>query len=176
MKILGIDPGTNILGYAIIDGEKQNIKIVTSGILDLRRINGTFQKLNAIYTKITELLDSYPVEQAAIESPFYGKNVQSMLKLGRAQGVAIAAVMQKGVPIYEYAPRKVKIAVTGNGNASKEQVARMIETILGISLQDKKFDETDALAIAVCHFYNSGKSTGSQYSSWKDFAKKKGLI
>jgi len=176
MKILGIDPGTNILGYAIIDGKNQNIKIVVSGILDLRRTNDNFRKLNAIFTKISELLDSYTIDQAAIESPFYGKNVQSMLKLGRAQGVAIAAVMQKGVPIYEYAPRKVKIAVTGNGNASKEQVARMIETILGVSLEGRKFDETDALAIAICHFYNSDKKAGSQYSSWKDFARKKGLI
>ncbi len=176
MKILGIDPGTNILGFAIIDAQKNSIELIDSGILDLRKTKDTFQKLNAIYAKISELLDSYAVDQAAIESPFYGKNVQSMLKLGRAQGVAIAAVMQKQISIYEYAPRKVKIAVTGNGNASKEQVARMLESILGFTLEDRKLDETDAIAIAVCHYFNSKNQQKSQYSSWKDYARKKGLI
>ncbi len=176
MKILGIDPGTNILGYAIISTDSSQTELVVSGVLDLRKEKEVLKKLNLIYNFIEQLLAKFEVDEAAIESPFYGKNVQSMLKLGRAQGVAIAAVMRKNIPIYEYAPRKVKIAITGNGNASKEQVARMLSAILDIDLTDKKFDETDAIAIALCHFYNSRTKTKSQYSSWKDYAKRKGLI
>ncbi len=176
MKILGIDPGTNILGYAIIETENRQTQLVDSGILDLRRESKVFERLNLIFNFIDQLLDKFNIQEAAIESPFYGKNVQSMLKLGRAQGVAIAAIMHRDIPVFEYAPRKIKIAITGNGNASKEQVARMLSTILNVDLSDKKFDETDAIAIALCHFYNRKTQESPSYSSWKDYAKRKGLI
>ncbi len=176
MKILGIDPGTNVLGYAILDVQGNKVRLDTSGVLDLRKEKDVFEKLNKIFSFVSGLFKEFDIEQAAIESPFYGKNIQVMLKLGRAQGVAIAAVLQHNVPIYEYAPRKVKIAVTGNGNASKQQVARMLENILKVRFEGKKFDETDAVAIALCHYYNSKSINKTQYSSWKDYAKRKGLI
>ncbi len=176
MRILGIDPGTNILGYAIIEEKDGKPGLVHSGILDLRKEKDDYCKLQIIYQTITHLISDYTPDQCAIESPFYGKNAQSMLKLGRAQGVAIAAILGSGLEVKEYAPRKVKIAVTGNGNASKEQVARMIQSILSVDLQGHKLDETDAIAIALCHYYNRGQGRGKQYTSWKDFARKKGLL
>ncbi len=176
MKILGIDPGTNILGYAIIEADIKQTQLIDSGVLDLQRERQVFERLNLIFNFIDQLLDKFSIQEAAIESPFYGKNVQSMLKLGRAQGVAIAAIMHRNIPVFEYAPRKVKIAITGNGNASKEQVARMLSTVLGVDLSEKKFDETDAIAIALCHFYNRKTHSNSSYTSWKDYAKRKGLI
>ncbi len=176
MKILGIDPGTNVLGYAILDVQGNKVSLDTSGVLDLRKEKDVFEKLNQIFSFVSGLFKEFNIGQAAIESPFYGKNIQSMLKLGRAQGVAIAAVLQHNVPIYEYAPRKVKISVTGNGNASKQQVSKMLESILNVNLSDKPFDETDAIAIALCHYYNANTPNKSQYSSWKDYAKRKGLI
>ena len=176
MKILGIDPGTNILGYAIISEESNKLSLLSSGILDLRKEKDDYKKLQVIYQTIVDIIRQYQPQECAIESPFYGKNAQSMLKLGRAQGVAIAAVLSTKLPIREYAPRKIKIAVTGNGSASKEQVARMIQSILGVNLEGHKFDETDAIAIALCHYYNRDKNSSKQYSSWKDFARKKGLL
>ena len=176
MKILGIDPGTNILGFALIAGDNGKVTLIQSGILDLRKEKDDYKKLSTIYNTVTSLIAKYRPDQCAIESPFYGKNAQSMLKLGRAQGVAIAAILQAGLPITEYAPRKVKIAVTGNGSASKEQVARMVASIIGQDISQATFDETDAIAIALCHYYNRGTSDKKQYSSWKDFAKKKGLL
>ncbi len=176
MKILGIDPGTNILGYAIVQGQGSSVELIASGVLDLRKEKDDYRKLERIFSTVTEIINSYQPDECAVESPFYGKNAQSMLKLGRAQGVAIAAAMSKGLPVTEYAPRKVKIAVTGNGNASKDQVARMVETILHIKTTDKKADETDAMAIALCHFFNYKSRTAGQYSSWKDFARKNNLL
>ena len=176
MKILGIDPGTNILGYAIISETNGKPSLLHSGILDLRKQKDDYKKLQVIYQTVSQLINQYQPDQCAIESPFYGKNAQSMLKLGRAQGVAIAAIISTGLAVSEYAPRKVKIAVTGNGSASKEQVSRMIQSIFGVDLQGHKLDETDAIAIALCHYYNHGNTTKKQYSSWKDFARKKGLL
>ncbi len=176
MRILGIDPGTNILGYAIIEENSNALTLVHSGILDLRREKDTYQKLRIIYQKVEEIISKYHPQECAIESPFYGKNVQSMLKLGRAQGVAIAAILNANLPVVEYAARKIKIAVTGNGNASKEQIARMVQSILRAELKSNKLDETDAIAIALCHHFNRGKNTSKEYSDWKDFARKKGLL
>jgi crossover junction endodeoxyribonuclease RuvC len=176
MRILGIDPGTNILGYAIIEENSGTPELVHSGILDLRKEKDDYKKLQIIYQKVIELINTYTPNQCAIESPFYGKNAQSMIKLGRAQGVAIAAIISSGIEVREYAPRKVKIAVTGNGNASKEQVARMIQSILKTEIKGHKFDETDAIAIALCHYYNRSQTSNKQYTNWKDFARKKGLL
>jgi len=170
MKILGIDPGTNILGYAIIEIIKDKPQIIISGKLNLTKIKDSYEKLENILKRILNLIKEYKPNEMSIEAPFYGKNVQSMLKLGRAQGVAIAASMSLGVKVYEYSPRKIKQAITGNGNASKEQIAIMLKSILSIKTLPDTFDETDAIAIALCHFYQRNKiSTSNSYSGWKDY-------
>jgi len=176
MKILGLDPGTNILGYAIIEIINKKIELEHSGIVDLRSENNDYKKLQKIFNTIKELINKYHPNECAIESPFYGKNAQSMLKLGRAQGVAIAAILQSSLSVVEYAPRKIKLSITGNGNASKEQVAKMVESILNTKINFKTFDQSDAIAIAICHFFNIDKNVNKQYFSWSDFARKKGLI
>jgi len=170
-KLLGIDPGTNILGYAIIEVRKNKLLLVTHGVLSLNHLDNHQLKLKKIFERIQQLIDQYSPREMAIEAPFYGKNVQSMLKLGRAQGVAIAAAITKGVEMTEYAPKKIKQSVTGNGNASKEQVAAMLETILQQKLDKISLDATDALAAAVCHHYQSNSLFGRRgnYSGWKGF-------
>jgi len=170
MKILGIDPGTNILGYAVIEIITDKPKIVVSGKLNLTKIKNPYEKLEIILKRITQIIEEYKPNDMAIEAPFYGKNVQSMLKLGRAQGVAIAASMAAGLKVFEYSPRKIKQAITGNGNAAKEQIAVMLKSILSLKILPDSFDETDAIATAVCHFYQGNKiSTKKSYSGWKDF-------
>lgn len=170
-KLLGIDPGTNILGYAIIEIRKKKIFLVQHGVLTLSHLDSHQLKLKRIFERIQELIEQYQPKEMAIEAPFFGKNVQSMLKLGRAQGVAIAAAMTKGVEMTEYSPKKIKKSVTGNGNASKEQVAAMLESILNQKLTQLSLDATDALAAAVCHYYQSSSVLGKrgQYSGWKGF-------
>ncbi len=174
--ILGIDPGTNILGYGVIRGEGRNsIEVIVLGVIELKKYSDHYLKLKAIYERVQQLVDEYHPDEVAIESPFFGKNVQSMLKLGRAQGVAMAAALSRSVPIFEYAPRKIKQSITGQGAASKEQVAALLASILKVkSFTDFKLDATDALAAAVCHFYQqTGVSGGSgKASSWEDFIKK----
>jgi crossover junction endodeoxyribonuclease RuvC len=173
-RILGIDPGTNILGYAIIDVEGDNIIIQNMGVINLQKLETHQDKLREIFLQLQEIIETYLPSQVAVESPFYGKNVQSMLKLGRAQGVTMAAAMTMGLSISEYSPKRVKQSVTGSGNASKEQVAGMLEHLVKKSLKGYKLDATDALALAVCHhFSNSGKFNKNQnsYSGWKDFIK-----
>lgn len=175
MKILGVDPGTNITGYSIIQVDGTTCKMITSGIFDLRSFEDHTTKLKEIYLQLQEVIEIYLPLHMAIEAPFYGKNVQSMLKLGRAQGVAMAAAMTMGVEIYEYAPKKIKLAITGNGNASKEQVAAMLESRMKIIIDQKYLDASDALATAVCHFQRVAQPgalvTQKKYKDWKSFVK-----
>ncbi len=172
MIILGIDPGTTIMGFGIIRVERRQMQFVQMNELLLRKYQDPFTKLKLIFDRTLELIDTYHPDEIAIEAPFYGKNVQSMLKLGRAQGVAMAAGLSRQVPITEYLPKKIKMSITGNGNASKEQVARMLQTTLGLRSLPKNLDCTDGLAAAVCHFYNLGNpQVGTQYTGWDAFVK-----
>ena len=169
--ILGIDPGTNILGYGIISVDSKGPHYVDMGVFDLRKIKDPFEKLANIFAGVTELIEEHHPDQLAVESPFYGKNAQVILKLGRAQGAALTAAVMKGIPVAEYAPRKAKIAICGNGAASKEQVALMIQKTLKVDLDPKYLDATDALAIALCHHYQlSSPLAGiSSKTDWKTF-------
>lgn len=174
--ILGIDPGTNVMGYGVLRVSGNKAQLIVMGVIDMRRQKDIYLRLGKIFDRVTGIIDEYLPDEMAIEAPFFGKNVQSMLKLGRAQGVAIAAAIHHGVPIHEYAPLKIKMAITGNGQASKEQVAAMLQRLL--NLRDDQlphfFDATDALAAAYCHFLQLGRpETGARhYGSWKDFALK----
>lgn len=173
--ILGIDPGTNVMGYGVIKAKGQQAEIVAMGVIDMRKEADPYLRLGHIFERVTGIIDSYLPDEMAIEAPFFGKNVQSMLKLGRAQGVAIAAAINHSVPIHEYAPLKIKMAITGNGQASKEQVAGMLQRILHLSNDEmpKFMDATDALGAAYCHFMQMNRpETDTHYSSWKDFATK----
>ena len=170
-KILGIDPGTNILGYGVICVDSKGPHYVDMGVFDLRKIKDPFEKLANIFAGVTELLEIHNPDELAVESPFYGKNAQVILNLGRAQGAALTAAVMKGIPVAEYAPRKAKIAICGNGAASKEQVAMMIQKTLKVQLDPKYLDATDALAIALCHHYqmsNPLAGIGGK-ADWKKF-------
>ncbi len=172
---MGIDPGTNVMGYSVIKCVGQKAQMVAMGVIDMRKQEDAYLKLGHIYERVTGIIDEYLPDEIAIEAPFFGKNVQSMLKLGRAQGVAIAAAIQHGVPIHEYAPMKIKMAITGTGSASKEQVAGMLQRILKLDNSDmpKFMDATDALGAVYCKFMQIGAvTTDKKYSSWKDFAKR----
>jgi crossover junction endodeoxyribonuclease RuvC len=173
-RILGIDPGTNLLGFAIIDClGKSKPKLIEMDVLDMRKFKEQSHKLSIIYTQISQIVRQFRPHTVAIEAPFYGKDVQAMLKLGRAQGVAMAAVLTNGVPIVEYSPRSVKQVVTGKGNATKDQVAKMLGFQIEGKIEAKFEDATDALGIAFCHFLELSKPSGvtNKYSSWADFAK-----
>ncbi|MBK8671248.1 MAG: crossover junction endodeoxyribonuclease RuvC [Saprospiraceae bacterium] len=172
-KILGVDPGTNILGYAVLEVTGKNLKVLNFGVFHLEKYEDHHEKLKEIFLQLQEIIESYLPKQLAIEAPFYGKNVQSMLKLGRAQGVAMAAAMTMGLEIQEYAPKKIKQSITGNGNASNEQVAAMLESILKIKITSKHLDATDALGVAVCHFnQSSGLMPGQKkHAGWASFVK-----
>lgn len=172
-RILGVDPGTNIMGFAVIEIRKKEIHLVEMGVVKMSQYDNAQDKLQKIFERLQAIIKRHEPKQMAIEAPFFGKNVQSMLKLGRAQGVAIAAAMTLNVDIQEYAPKKIKLAVTGNGNASKDQVSAMLDTILKQKLQKDYFDATDALATAVCHYYQSGrKGIGKKrYSGWEGYLK-----
>jgi len=170
--ILGIDPGTTIMGFGLISVVNKNMQFIQLNELDLKKYSDHYLKLKLIFERTIELIDTHHPDEIAIEAPFYGKNVQSMLKLGRAQGVAMAAGLSRQIPITEYLPKKIKMAITGNGNASKEQVAKMLQTLLNLKTLPKNLDATDGLAAAVCHFYNSDKVTvGKSYSGWSAFVK-----
>lgn len=166
--ILGLDPGTNVMGYGLIMIKKPAIKLIQFGVIHLGKYQGHELKLKKIYDRVSNLIEEYGPDEVALEAPFFGKNVQSMLKLGRAQGVAMAAALAREIPITEYAPKKVKQSVTGNGNASKEQVAAMIQTLLKIKEAPKLLDATDALGVALCHHFQGGNSTPKN-KSWKAF-------
>lgn len=173
--ILGIDPGTNLMGYGVLKVLDNKAQMITMGVIDLRKFSDAYMKLGHIYERVTGIIDSYLPDEMAIEAPFFGKNVQSMLKLGRAQGTAIAAAIRHGVPIHEYAPMKIKMAITGQGQASKEQVAAMLQRILKINESDMCdfMDATDALGAAYCHFLQLNRPVSqAHYRGWKDFVNK----
>ena len=169
---MGIDPGTNLLGFGIVRvDEKSRPNYVDMGVLDLRRMPDPYQKLHIIFEKVGALCDLYHPDDLAIESPFYAKNAQVIFKLGRAQGAAMVAAIARDIPVYEYAPRKAKMAICGNGAASKEQVAMIVQKTLGIDIEEKYLDATDALALAMCHYYQltSPLASTSAATSWEKF-------
>jgi crossover junction endodeoxyribonuclease RuvC len=171
--ILGIDPGTNITGYGVIKVTGNKPVLVVIGAIELSKLGDHYIKLKHIFDRTLGIIDEYHPDELAIEAPFYGKNVQSMLKLGRAQGAAIAAALSRSLPVFEYAPRKIKMSITGQGAASKEQVAEMLKNILNFRGMKFKLDATDGLAAALCHFYQSGNIPSEKaYSGWNDFIKK----
>jgi crossover junction endodeoxyribonuclease RuvC len=170
--ILGIDPGTTIMGFGIIEVNNKKMKLIELNELKLTKIIDHYLRLKLIFERTIELIEKFNPDEIAIEAPFFGKNVQSMLKLGRAQGVAMAAGLSRQIPVTEYSPKKIKMAITGNGNASKEQVAKMLQSLLLIKELPKNLDSTDGLAAAVCHFYNSDKLiSNKKYSSWDSYIK-----
>lgn len=172
--ILGIDPGTQILGYAILKGGSKPA-LIAMDVLKLTKERDIYARLQIIHSKIIELIELYKPTHFAIEAPFFGKNVQSMLKLGRAQGVAIAAAMHFQLPVTEYAPKKVKQSITGNGNADKDMVWKMLERVLAIQKQPKYYDATDALAVALCHWYQISRPllpSAKGLKGWEDFLAK----
>lgn len=175
--ILGIDPGTHVLGYGVLHVTGRKVEMVAMGVIDLRRCADVYLKLGRIYERVIGIIDSFHPDEVAIESPFYAKNIQSMLKLGRAQGVAIAAAICRDVPIHEYAPLKIKMSITGNGQASKEQVAEMMKRLLHISEESMLpyLDATDALGAAYCHYLETNRPSFSaaQSMTWKDFVKQR---
>ncbi|MDB4715003.1 crossover junction endodeoxyribonuclease RuvC [Flavobacteriaceae bacterium] len=168
--ILGIDPGTTIMGFGLIKIVKGEMEFIQLNELILSKYDNHYLKLKHIFNRTIELIDSYNPDEIALEAPFFGKNVQSMLKLGRAQGVAMAAGLSRDIPVTEYSPKKIKMSITGNGNASKEQVAKMLQSLLGFKTLPKNLDSTDGLAAAVCHFFNSGSGQGDKkYTGWGAF-------
>ena len=174
--ILGIDPGTQLMGYALLRVTGSSPQVILIDALKLTGQKDIYARLEMIHTKVVELIKLYQPTTFAIEAPFFGKNVQSMLKLGRAQGVAIAAAMQTGLSVTEYAPKKVKQSITGNGNASKDQVWQMLQRTLQIEVKPQYFDATDALAVALCHYYQSSSplavAAGKGFKGWDDFIAK----
>ena len=173
--ILGIDPGTLLMGYSVIEAHKNNLSIKVIDVLKLSSKKDHYHRLQLVHQKITDLVEEFSPDEFAIEAPFFGKNVQSMLKLGRAQGVAIAAAMTKNIPVTEYSPRKIKQSITGNGNADKEQVWKMLQRMTALPDKPKYYDATDALAVAICHYFGtnsigSKKTTGTKKGSgWEKF-------
>ncbi len=166
--ILGVDPGTQVMGYGVILARDKQLILLQYGVIHLSKYSNHEIKLKKIFERVLGLIEDYHPDEVALEAPFFGKNIQSMLKLGRAQGVAMAAALSLQIPIVEYAPKKVKMSVTGNGNASKEQVARMLCDLLSFDVTDKLLDATDALAVAVCHHFQNGK-LATAAKSWKSF-------
>ncbi|THD69042.1 crossover junction endodeoxyribonuclease RuvC [Robertkochia marina] len=170
--ILGIDPGTTIMGFGLIKCVGQKMTLIQLDELILKKYSDHYLKLQKIFEHTIGLIDAYHPDEIALEAPFFGKNVQSMLKLGRAQGVAMAAGLSRDIPVTEYSPRKIKMAITGKGSASKEQVAKMLQSLVELKTLPKNLDATDGLAVAVCHFYNSGKAVSQKsYSGWEAFVK-----
>ncbi|MGJ8665703.1 MAG: crossover junction endodeoxyribonuclease RuvC [Patiriisocius sp.] len=171
--ILGIDPGTTIMGFGLIKVMGKKMEFLQLNELQLSKYDDHYKRLKIIFERTIELIDTWHPDEIAIEAPFFGKNVQSMLKLGRAQGVAMAAGLSREIAITEYSPKKIKMAITGSGNASKEQVAKMLLSILeGFKELPKNLDSTDGLAAAVCHFYNTNRvSVEKSYSGWAAFVK-----
>jgi len=166
--ILGLDPGTSVMGYGLISAKGQELSLLQFGVIHLSKYANHEIKLKKIFERVLSLIDDYHPDEVALEAPFFGKNVQSMLKLGRAQGVAMAAALSREIPITEYSPKKVKQSVTGNGNASKEQVSSMLKTLLNFKETPKLLDATDALGVAICHHFQQG-SISSGKKSWKSF-------
>jgi len=173
--ILGIDPGTLVMGYGIIEINGSSIKMKEMQVLKLSGKKDNHERLQLIHQKVEELIKKFRPHEFAIEAPFFGKNVQSMLKLGRAQGVAIAAAISAGLQVTEYSPKKVKQSITGNGNADKEQVWKMLQQLLVLKEQPRYYDATDAIAVAVCHHFQTNSVVGKMakgFKGWGDFIKK----
>ena len=173
--ILGVDPGTNIMGYGVIKVVSNKAEMVAMGIIDMRKMTDPYLRLGNIFQRVKGIIEEYLPNEMAIEAPFFGKNIQSMLKLGRAQGVAIAAAINHDIPIFEYAPLKIKMAITGQGQASKEQVADMLLRLLKLDKDNlpKFMDATDALGVAYCHYLQIGRPINNvSYKGWKDFINK----
>ena len=168
--ILGLDPGTNVMGYGVILIRKPHIDLLQFGVIQLNKYESHELRLKKIFERVLSLIDDFHPDEVALEAPFFGKNVQSMLKLGRAQGVAMSAALSREIPIVEYAPKRVKQSVTGNGNASKEQVAKMLMTLFTIKELPKLLDATDALAVAVCHHFQNG-NLKIKNKSWEGFVR-----
>lgn len=171
--ILGIDPGTTVMGYGLIHVKGKKTELITLDVIHLKKYPSHAAKLRKIFERTLDIIDEYKPDELAIEAPFFGKNVQSMLKLGRAQGVAIAAAVYRDIPMTEYSPKKIKQSITGNGNASKEQVAKMLKSLLKLQEMPKYLDATDGLAVAMCHYIqgNSIGTGGKSYSGWESFIK-----
>jgi len=173
--ILGIDPGTLVMGYGIIEVRDNKIMLLEMNVLKLNPKKDAYERLEMIHNRVVELIKKFKPTTFAIEAPFFGKNVQSMLKLGRAQGVAIAAAMQAGIPVTEYSPKKVKQSITGNGNADKEQVWKMLQRLTVTNEKLKGFDASDALAVAVCHYFQTSTTIiagSAKIKGWNDFLSK----
>ena len=170
--ILGIDPGTSLMGYGLIHIKNQKMIMIQMGVINLTKLSSHELKLKKIFDRTLNLIDEYKPDELAIEAPFFGKNVQSMLKLGRAQGVAMSAGLYRNIPIFEYAPKKIKMAITGKGTSSKQQVASMLKSILNITEMPKNLDASDGLAAAVCHHFQRHGNKSKSYSSWKSFIQK----
>ncbi len=169
--ILGIDPGTIVMGYGLLHIQNNILKPIGIGVIKLEKFDDHAMRLKRIFERTVGIIEEFKPDELAIEAPFFGKNVQSMLKLGRAQGVAIAAALSKNVPITEYSPKKIKMSITGNGNASKEQVAAMLVQVLGLTNDHAYLDATDAMGAALCHYYQNKKTLngGKSYTGWKAF-------
>jgi crossover junction endodeoxyribonuclease RuvC len=173
-RILGIDPGTNILGYAVVEVIKKEVRILGIDVLKMKPTDEHPDKLKEIFENMQKIIAHFKPTEMALEAPFHGKNVQAMLKLGRAQGVAMAAGLSAGLSVNEYAPKKVKQSVTGNGNSTKEQVAAMLSQTFRKNIETDYLDATDALAVAMCHYYQTNLSLGgAKFKDWKDFVQKK---
>lgn len=180
--ILGIDPGTNYTGYGVLEVAGRQPRCVVLGYIELHRIDDPYQKLRHIFERVGAIIDEYRPDEVALESPFFGENVQSMLKLGRAQGVAMAAALTRGLPVFEYAPMRIKQSITGYGGASKEQVAALLKAMLKVEYSLKKLDATDGLAVALCHHFETSSPLGGlskakpapkkRTQSWGDFLAK----
>ena len=175
---MGIDPGTTVMGYAVIRSHAGKLDLLIMGVIELHKYSNHYEKLAKIFERLKLIIDEYKPDELAVEAPFYGKNVQSMLKLGRAQGVAMATALSKGLSIFEYAPRKVKMAITGSGSASKEQVAGILKHELHLTEMPEFLDATDALGVAVCHFYQTRlagndvkNNTKASSDKWESFIK-----
>lgn len=175
--ILGIDPGTNIMGYGVLGCTGKKFALITLGVVHLSKLENHALKLKKIFDRSLYLIDTYKPDELAVEAPFFGKNVQSMLKLGRAQGVAMSAALHRDIPIFEYSPKSIKQSITGNGAASKEQVAAMLQTLCTFEEMPRYLDATDGLAVALCHFFKNGKENnslavkGKKASGWSAFLK-----
>lgn len=171
--ILGIDPGTTVMGYGVLRIIGNKPEMMAMGVLELQKYDDHYVKLKRIFDRVVQLIETYNPDELAIEAPFFGKNVQSMLKLGRAQGVAMAAALSHSLPIFEYAPLRIKQAITGRGNASKEQVALFLKHLLKLKDDQKFLDATDGLAAAVCHYFQArNPKDGTGVKSWKEFINK----
>ena len=173
--ILGVDPGTNVMGYGVLRVACGKAEMVAMGVIDMRKTSDPYLRLGRIFERVTGIINEFLPDEMAIEAPFYGKNIQSMFKLGRAQGVAIAAAIQREVSIHEYAPMKIKMAITGQGRASKEQVADMLRRLLHLDKDEMPhfMDATDALAAAYCHFLQQGApQSETRYRGWSDYVRR----